>query len=315
MSRRFAILKRYLFGPLSSILDEREREAASAEKVHSESLSELQKTIARAEAELAKARGEALAIREKLRGEGREQSGSVASQEAHGCRGNDVEPGDRRDRRFRERRRRGASTASARARTAARRKDPRPEDRRVTIHAFASLLAWQAAGEHLPSGPLGLPMWIWQLVNLVGILRAASLFRRAADHRNVPASKQLEVEDRVRESRERRAAAARLETEIHERMARLDVELAEIRARGAAEGESARAELMARAEQDSERVRRDVTEEIERRLILAKEELHRTAAELTASAARELVSAQITSDDRRRLLEESVDMVQREGSR
>lgn len=68
----FAILKRYLFGPLSSILDEREREAASAEKVHSESLSELQATIARAEAELAKARAEALAIRERLRGEGRE---------------------------------------------------------------------------------------------------------------------------------------------------------------------------------------------------------------------------------------------------
>lgn len=184
----------------------------------------------------------------------------------------------------------------------------------MTIHAFASLLAWQAAGEHLPSGPLGLPMWIWQLVNLVGFF-ALLLYFIARPITEMFRRKQLEVEDRVRESRERRAAAARLETEIHERMARLDVELAEVRARGAAEGESARAELMARAEQDSERVRRDVTEEIERRLILAKEELHRTASELTASAARELVSAQITSDDRRRLLEESVDMVQREGSR
>ncbi|HYK40791.1 MAG TPA: hypothetical protein VE007_00270 [Thermoanaerobaculia bacterium] len=64
------ILKRYLFVPLSAILEEREREAASAEKVHSESLLEMQRTIARAEAELARARGEALAIREKLRGEG-----------------------------------------------------------------------------------------------------------------------------------------------------------------------------------------------------------------------------------------------------
>jgi F-type H+-transporting ATPase subunit b len=68
----FAILKRSLFRPLTAILDEREREAASAEKVHAESLSELEATIGRAEAALAKARGEALAVREKRRGEGRE---------------------------------------------------------------------------------------------------------------------------------------------------------------------------------------------------------------------------------------------------
>ena len=64
------ILKRFLFVPLTAILEEREREAASAEKVHNESLLEMQKAIARAESELAKARGEALAIRERLRGEG-----------------------------------------------------------------------------------------------------------------------------------------------------------------------------------------------------------------------------------------------------
>jgi len=67
------ILKRYLFVPLSAILEEREREAASAEKVHADSLLEMQKAITRAEAELAKARGEALAVREKLRGEGHAQ--------------------------------------------------------------------------------------------------------------------------------------------------------------------------------------------------------------------------------------------------
>ncbi len=67
----YAILKRYLFVPLSAILDQRESEARSAEKVHAESLAELEKTVARAESELARARGEALALREKLRGEGR----------------------------------------------------------------------------------------------------------------------------------------------------------------------------------------------------------------------------------------------------
>lgn len=92
-------------------------------------------------------------------------------------------------------------------------------------------------------------------------------------------------------------------------MARLDRELEEIRARGSAEGESARAELLSRADQDAERVRRDVTEEIERRLADAKEQLRQTAADLTAAAAREIVSRQITPEDRARLLEESVSRV------
>ncbi len=67
----YAILKRFLFTPLLAILDQRDREARSAEKVHAESLAELDKTVTRAEADLARARGEALAVREKLRGEGR----------------------------------------------------------------------------------------------------------------------------------------------------------------------------------------------------------------------------------------------------
>jgi len=67
----FWILKRFLFGPLLAILEERDREARSAERVHAESLAELQKTITRAEADLARARSEALAVRERLRAEGR----------------------------------------------------------------------------------------------------------------------------------------------------------------------------------------------------------------------------------------------------
>ena len=63
---------------------------------------------------------------------------------------------------------------------------------------------------------------------------------------------------------------------------------------------------MARAEQDAERVRRDAEEEIERRLAAAKEDLRQTAADLTASAARDIVAAQITPEDRRRLLDESL---------
>ena len=89
-------------------------------------------------------------------------------------------------------------------------------------------------------------------------------------------------------------------------MARLDRDVAEILARGVAEGEAARVELISRADQDAENVRRQAEEEIGRRLEAARQELRRAAAELTASAARELVTAQMTEEDRRRLLAESI---------
>lgn len=152
---------------------------------------------------------------------------------------------------------------------------------------------------------LGIPLWIWQLANLVlflGVLLyfvarpIAAMFRK----------RQLEVEERLREAKAMRAEAARLEADVHERMARLDVEIAEIRGRAIAEGEAERSTLAERANHEVERVRRESEAEIGRRLTAAKLELKQTAADLTASTARELLSSQITDEDRRRLLDESV---------
>jgi F-type H+-transporting ATPase subunit b len=67
----YAILKRFLFLPLSAILEERESEEKTAARVHAESLEGLSNAIAHAELELARARREALKEREQLRGEGR----------------------------------------------------------------------------------------------------------------------------------------------------------------------------------------------------------------------------------------------------
>jgi F-type H+-transporting ATPase subunit b len=66
----YAILKRFLFVPLGTILAEREREERDATRIHQESLKELERTIAEAERRLAAARREALKERETLRAEG-----------------------------------------------------------------------------------------------------------------------------------------------------------------------------------------------------------------------------------------------------
>lgn len=166
------------------------------------------------------------------------------------------------------------------------------------------LLASPEAEEHAATF-LGLPLWLWQLANLALFLGALLYFVArplAAMFRN----RQLAVEERLREAKAMREEAAKLEAEVHARMARLDTEILEIRARGVTEGEAERATLGERADREVERVRREAEEEIGRRLTAAKQELRRTAADLTASTARGLLASQITEEDRRRLLEESV---------
>ena len=179
----------------------------------------------------------------------------------------------------------------------------RSTGRRLLAVLPLTLLA-QEAEEHA-STFLGLPLWLWQLVNLALFLAALLYFVArplAAMFRN----RQLAVEERLREAKALRAEAARLEAEVHERMARLDQEIVEIRARGLAEGETERATLSEKGDREVERVRREADEEIGRRLAAAKQELRRTAADLTAGVAREVLAAQINDEDRRRLLEESV---------
>lgn len=166
-----------------------------------------------------------------------------------------------------------------------------------------SLLAQEA--EKHASSFLGLPLWLWQLLNLalfLGVLLYFVARPLAAMFRN----RQLAVEERLREAKALRAEAAKLGAQILERMARLDQEIAEIGARALAEGEAERLALSEKADREVERVRREADEEIGRRLAAAKQELRRTAAELTTGAARELLAAQITDEDRRRLLDEGV---------
>ena len=101
----------------------------------------------------------------------------------------------------------------------------------LSVLTALALSALQEHGEKF----LGLPMWIWQLVNLIAFLGVLGYFV-ARPLAQAFGRRQQEVEERIARARQRREEAARLETEIHERLARLDQDLAEVRARGLAEG-------------------------------------------------------------------------------
>ena len=153
---------------------------------------------------------------------------------------------------------------------------------------------------------LGIPLWIWQLANLALFL-GVLLYFVARPLAKAFRDRQIAVEERLAEARRQREEASRLETEIRDRMARLERELIDVRSRGESEGEAEKRALIERGAEESERVRREAQEEIARRLAEAKEELRRTAAELTATAAKDLLRREITEEDRRRLLDESVE--------
>jgi F-type H+-transporting ATPase subunit b len=174
-------------------------------------------------------------------------------------------------------------------------------------------LLFFSEGVEAAKGPLGLPITVWQLANLAGFL-GALLYFVARPITNLFRQRQLDIEKRLADAERQRAEAARLEVQIHERLAALEKELEEVRVRGTADGEAARAALLEQAERDAGTVAQSAQEQIARRLESAKEELRGLAAALTTKSAGELLSTEINDEDRRRLLEDSVSRL-RSGAR
>jgi F-type H+-transporting ATPase subunit b len=169
----------------------------------------------------------------------------------------------------------------------------------------ALLLFLQEEGGHAPEKWLGIPLTVWQLVNLVLFL-AVLIYFVAKPMAAAFRARQLEIEKRAREAEHRRAEVDRLAREIEERTARLEREIEEIRRQGVQDGQSAREELVARADAEVERTRKEAQEEIARRLAEAKAELRQSAAALTAERASEILAREINADDRRRLIDDGV---------
>ncbi|HEY1435340.1 MAG TPA: ATP synthase F0 subunit B [Thermoanaerobaculia bacterium] len=170
--------------------------------------------------------------------------------------------------------------------------------------AFPATLLVSQEG-HEAAKFLGLPLGVWQLLNLV-LFAAVLVYFVARPLGAAFRKRQLEIEQRRLEAEKQRAAVDRLALDIRERTARIEREIEEIRKQGRADGEDARKGLAARANEEAERIRKDATEEIDRRVAAARLELQQTAADLTASSATEILTREITAADRERLLADEV---------
>jgi F-type H+-transporting ATPase subunit b len=178
----------------------------------------------------------------------------------------------------------------------------------LSLSILATVFLFSSEGEEHAAAFLGIPMVVWQVANLVLFL-AVLVYFVARPMSAAFRKRQDEIEERRRQAEKQRSDVERLSADIRERTAKLEREIEEIRKAGVVEGQQARAELAARADEEAARAGREAQEEIARRLAEAKAELRRTAAGLTARKAEEILGREITEDDRRRMVDDSVEQL------
>jgi len=182
----------------------------------------------------------------------------------------------------------------------------------LALMAALPVLAQEAAeggGEKASEGfsgwtaPIwGVPMIAWQVVN---ILLVAGLFwyllRRPAP--KFFAGRAQEIQDLLEKAiHDKEDATARLK-EVEAKMERLTDEVAAIETSAKQQAEADKQKVLLDAEVARERIRRETKDEIDRRMLDARRELKRYAADTAVEMAREALARGITESDEARLQE------------
>lgn len=163
-----------------------------------------------------------------------------------------------------------------------------------------------AAGEHHEEKKfLGLPFWIFQLINMVlffGIL----IYLVKGPVGKAFAERRAAVKQQLSDATDRRQKADRLAADIQQRLSQLEGEAAAILDRARQEGEKQKAELLAAAEAESTKILAAARLEVDTKLKAARQELTDYARHLSTQRAEELLKSAINDNDRKRLFDESV---------
>jgi F-type H+-transporting ATPase subunit b len=152
---------------------------------------------------------------------------------------------------------------------------------------------------------LGIPVPVWQTVNLVAFLGllvwllrkpAATFFK----------DRRQEIEEGIRKTEESRKRAEQLAAEMEARLAKLDTELAAIHEHAKKEAVAEQAELLRLAEQDAQKIVDRVRADMETRVRHARKELTAYAGDLSVEIARDLLAKNVDAKDDERLLREGL---------
>lgn len=160
-------------------------------------------------------------------------------------------------------------------------------------------------GEHEGPKFLGLPAWIWKLVNMalfIGLL----VWLLGGPAKKFFAERNGQIRGAADEAKARRAKADQLATDIQARLTQIEADVRAIHERAAAEGERQRRELIEAADAESQRMLATARAEVDSRLRHARHELTEYAGELAAERAEQIVRQSITENDQKKIFNESV---------
>jgi F0F1-type ATP synthase membrane subunit b/b' len=176
--------------------------------------------------------------------------------------------------------------------------------------------AAEQTAEHAPSwvDPIwGVPMIAWQVVNIVLVIALfIYLLRRPAP--KFFADRAKEIQDLLLKAvRDKEEATARLQ-EVEAKMAHLKDEVEEIEKAALQQAEVDKQRVQAEAEQARERIRQEAKDEIDRRLVEARRDLRKYAADTAVAAARGALAKGITAEDESRLRDRFLTELEEEGA-
>jgi len=153
---------------------------------------------------------------------------------------------------------------------------------------------------------IGIPDYIWLSLNLTLFLFVLQRFVGQPMAAFLDARREGIAEE-LRSARQQLEEADRLQSEVAKRLAEVENEVSQLKNRAAADGEVEAAEISKQAKNEEERFLRRVDEEITRREAETRTRLAQDTADLTAQLARDLLDREMTDEDRRRVLERSLD--------
>lgn len=153
---------------------------------------------------------------------------------------------------------------------------------------------------------IGVPDYIWLSLNLTAFLYILQRFVGR------PMGAFLEtrregIAEELQNARRQLEEADRLQAEVSKRLADVENEVAELTARAASDGEAEAAKIAEQTKVEEERFLKRVDEEVSRREAETRARLAQDTADLTAQLARELLEHEMTDEDRRRVLERSLE--------
>lgn len=167
-------------------------------------------------------------------------------------------------------------------------------------------------GPHEQPKFLGLPFWIWKLLNMF-LFFGFLVYIAGGPLKKALSDRSQAIRDTAAQAQERRAKADQMAADIQARLAKLEGEVQAIAERAQSEGERQKRELIAAAEGEAQKIVQNAQGEVENRLRHARTELTDYAGQLAAERAEQLLREKITPEDQEKLFRESLAEV--EGAR